>query len=278
LRQLRIQGTATSLAPTPGGLAVETTAGRLKSRRVLLAMGLTEQLWLPAWTKSLPSDATEHVCAPGFNIDETTDWRHCVVGGGEMTAVQTAVALARQRRGTVTLLSRGRPRCHDFDTAIEWIRPAGADRLWREPDFDRRREMIEDGRHPGSVTADVEASLELAVGLGRLTHTVAIVESASVTPGGAVHLRIAGREPLIADRLLLATGFDSRRPGGAWLDAAIEEMALPTAACGYPIVDEHLGWGGGVYVAGALGELVVDHGSFPNALVPRRTLVQSLGG
>ena len=115
--------------------------------------------------------------------------------------------------------------------------------------------MIEAGRHPGSVTADVEASLRLSVGLGRVTHTVATVEAASVAADGAAHLHIAGREPLITDRLLLATGFDSRRPGGAWLDAAIDEMSLPTAACGYPIVDEQLGWGGGVYVAGALGDL-----------------------
>ena len=234
---------------------METTAGRIEAKRVLLAMGLTEQLRLPAWADRLPKPSVAHVGAPGFDTNDATAWRHCVVVGGGMTAVQTAVSLAKVGQGAVTLLSRGPTRCHDFDTDVEWIRPAGPERLWREPEFDRRREMIEAGRYPGSVTADVEASLELAVGLGRLTHVVATVDGADLASNGDVCLHIDGGEPLLTDRLLLATGFDNRRPGGAWLDEAIEDMALPTASCGYPIVDEQLAWGGGVYVAGALGEL-----------------------
>ena len=107
------------------------------------------------------------------------------------------------------------------------------------------------------MTADVEASLKLAIGLGQLTHTIATVEGATVASSGDVHLHIGNGAPLIADRLLLATGFDTRRPGGAWVDAAIEDMSLPTAACGYPVVDEQLAWGNGVYVAGPLGELAL---------------------
>jgi cation diffusion facilitator CzcD-associated flavoprotein CzcO len=255
LRELRVEGRASGLARTADGVAVETTAGRIESKRVLLAMGLTEQLRLPPWIEGLPTCSVNHVGAPGFDIDDAAAWKHCVVVGGGMTAVQTAVSLANAGQGAVTLLSRGATRCHDFDTDSEWIRPAGPERLWSEPDFDRRRDMIEAGRYPGSVTADVEASLKLAVGLGRLTHTLATVERAVTTTTGETQLHIPGREPLLTDRLLLATGFDSRRPGGSWLSAAIEEMSLPTAACGYPIVDEQLAWGPDVCVAGALAEL-----------------------
>ncbi len=58
-----------------------------------------------------------------------------------------------------------------------------------------------------------------------------------------------------ADRVLLATGFPSRRPGGAWLDEAVDALRLPCAACGYPIVDRGLRWHPRLLVTGALAEL-----------------------
>ncbi|MEO2003484.1 MAG: FAD-dependent oxidoreductase [Candidatus Poribacteria bacterium] len=257
LRDLRVQARATGLTRTRDGLAVETTAGRIESRRVLLAMGVTEQLRLPEWVGELPDGMARHVCAPGFDIAEAPDWRHCVVVGGGMTAAQTAVALSKAGKGVVTLLSRGKLRCHDFDTDIEWIRPAGPVRLAQEPDFDKRRAMIEAGRHPGSVTANVEAALALAVGLGRLTHAIDTVLRAEPTGGGEVRLELATGESLTADRLLIATGFDNRTSGGDWLDAAVDNLGLRTAACGYPVADESLAWGSGVFVAGALAELTI---------------------
>ena len=62
---------------------------------------------------------------------------------------------------------------------------------------------------------------------------------------------------MTTDRLLIATGFDNRRPGGDWLDAAVDDLGLRTAACGYPIADKSLAWGSGVFVAGALAELTI---------------------
>ncbi|MBT5535722.1 hypothetical protein HOK31_21815, partial [Candidatus Poribacteria bacterium] len=221
----------------------------------LLAMGITEQLRYPDWVAALPAHHYDHVGAPGFDVAGVGAWEHCVVVGGAMTAAQTAVALSKSGSGEVTLLSRGELRCHDYDTDAEWIRPTGPARLADEPDFDRRRAIVESGRHPGSVTSSVEAAVTLAVGLGRLTHTVADVVAAEARPDGGVRLQFADRDSINADRLLIATGFDSRRPGGEWLDAAAEELGLPTASCGYPIVDEKLEWGSGVHVCGPLAEL-----------------------
>ena len=257
LRDLRVQGRAVGLTRAQVGLGVETTAGRIEARRVLLAVGVTEQMNYPDWARDLPTGAVSHVSAPGFDIAAVAAWRHCVVVGGGMTGAQTAVALSKAGQGDVTLLTREKLRCHDFDTDIEWIRPEGPERLWREPDFDRRREMIEAGRHPGSVTSGVEGAVSLAVGLGRLTHTVGQVCRATALPAGVIRLDLADGAPLTADRVLIATGFDSRRPGGEWLDAAVDDLGLPTAACGYPVVDKQLAWGSGVHVAGALAELAI---------------------
>ena len=60
---------------------------------------------------------------------------------------------------------------------------------------------------------------------------------------------------LKTDRVLLATGFASRRPGGSMVDGLIDSASLPCASCGYPIVDSALRWHPRVYVSGPLAEL-----------------------
>ena len=57
------------------------------------------------------------------------------------------------------------------------------------------------------------------------------------------------------DLLILATGYDTRRPGGVWLDRAVERMSLPCAPCGFPIVAPNLEWRRGLFVSGPLAEL-----------------------
>ena len=69
-------------------------------------------------------------------------------------------------------------------------------------------------------------------------------------------LDVGGRS-IVVDRVLLATGFPSRRPGEGWLDEAIEAHGLPCAECGYPIVDRGLRWHPRVLVTGALAELEI---------------------
>ena len=62
-------------------------------------------------------------------------------------------------------------------------------------------------------------------------------------------------DELIVDRILLATGFASRRPGGSLVDDLVASATLPCASCGYPIVDSSLRWHPRVYVSGPLAEL-----------------------
>ena len=68
-------------------------------------------------------------------------------------------------------------------------------------------------------------------------------------------LQLSGDARLAVDRILLATGFETRRPGGALLDNLIESASLPCASCGYPVVDTALRWHPRVWVAGPLAEL-----------------------
>lgn len=70
-------------------------------------------------------------------------------------------------------------------------------------------------------------------------------------------LTLDSGDRIFADRLLLATGFESARPGGAWVAHAMEELGLPCAPCGYPIVDARLNWFPGLHVTGPLAELEI---------------------
>ena len=71
-----------------------------------------------------------------------------------------------------------------------------------------------------------------------------------------LHLQPAAA-PLAVDRVLLATGFEQTRPGGAWLDQTIAELGLSCGACGYPIVDNMLRWHPQIHVSGPLAELEI---------------------
>ena len=57
------------------------------------------------------------------------------------------------------------------------------------------------------------------------------------------------------DRVLLATGFESARPGGPMIDHLVRSESLPCAGCGYPIVDACLRWHPRIFVTGPLAEL-----------------------
>ncbi|TXD39760.1 hypothetical protein FRC96_05670 [Lujinxingia vulgaris] len=76
-----------------------------------------------------------------------------------------------------------------------------------------------------------------------------------VSEDRALKLRLTTGESLEVQRVLLATGFRSERPGGAMLDELITSASLPCADCGYPIVDASLRWHPRVHVCGPLAEL-----------------------
>ena len=70
-----------------------------------------------------------------------------------------------------------------------------------------------------------------------------------------IGLTLGTGDSLVADRVLLATGFVQSRPGGPLVEHAIADYGLPCAPCGYPIVDKQLCWRDGLYVTGPLAEL-----------------------
>ena len=126
----------------------------------------------------------------------------------------------------------------------------------RLSDPGERRARILEARHRGSISADVHSELRRGLKAETIVHIEgAEVESAALKDG-RTRLDLGDRS-LEVDRVLLATGFPSHRPGGEWLDQAIAAHDLPCSECGYPLVDRGLRWHPRVLVTGSLAELEI---------------------
>ena len=255
LRSLRLQGRARDLRRHHGGFEVETDNGVLRARRLILALGASEQPHWPDWAKKLRSEgaAIHHVFDPGFRIGELPDWRRLIVIGGGISALQTAETLLGDGTRSVRVVARHPARVFDFDTDSTWLGPRrliSFDRL-RSPD--ERRRAITEARHRGSSPPGVERRFRLAVEHQAVELTFGDV--AAARSDTEIVLELNDTKTVSADVVLLATGFSGERPGGTLLDSVIDRHRLECAACGYPVVDRNLRWDRGLYVTGPLAEL-----------------------
>ncbi len=262
LDELHIQGAAQGLTRQPAGWRVETEQGALEARRVLLAIGRSQPHW-PEWAAvgralGLP---IQHIFASDYTPPQSpfrNSHSAILVIGGGITAAQVALRLAEQRPGAVTLLMRHPIREHQFDSDPGWLGPKYQDRLHKTADYAQRRQMIQAARHRGSMPPEVARQVRRAQQAGELcVQEGEITAVAPMLKNGRIELVCRGGQHLWAEQVVLATGFEPTRPGGAWLDEAIAVNDLPVAACGFPIVDKTLCWTPGLYVSGALAELEI---------------------
>ncbi|MFP4438824.1 MAG: FAD/NAD(P)-binding protein [Chloroflexaceae bacterium] len=260
LPALQIVARAHGLTRCTDGWRVETSAGSIAARRVALAIGSAEHLHWPEWARQLRNAGApvQHIFAPDFCRAHLPPWKHALVVGGGISAAQTALALVERQPGSVTLLARHPLRVQQLDSDPGWTGPKYQAGFQQLRDYTRRRAVIRQARHRGSVPPDVAVHVRRAVKAETLRLLNAEVADATLTADGQVQLRLTGGVgTLTSDCVILATGFDPARPGGAWLDAAIANLGLPIAPCGYPIVDPVLCWAEGLYTLGPLAELEI---------------------
>lgn len=256
LGSLRERCRATAIARVAEGYRVETDQGALDSRRVILALGLGEQPYVPSWARPLVGDArVEHVFSPTFSREAAAAARSVAIVGGGISAAQLACALAAA--GTeVTVVARHAPRVHMFDSDPEWLGPKAMAGFSRTRDPRERRRLIALARHRGSMPPEIASDLRRELRSARATWLEAAPVFAEATATG-VRLRLDRAPHLLeVDRVVLATGFEVHRPGGALLgEEAIDRLGLPCADCGYPLVSPRLEWASGLFVTGPLAEL-----------------------
>lgn len=260
LDDLRLLGRAQGFERLPEGWRVQTDSGTLDAHNVILAFSNTERPFVPEWARAAQAEdaPVHHLFDPAYRRS-TPEGQTLVIGGG-ITAAQVATALALESPGDVTLLMRHEPRVHQFDSDLGWITHQHLDGFYQDADYTRRRQLIRTARHRGSMPPDVIHELEQAVQHGLLHQRIDEVSSLHVKSVGQsprLLLSLVSGNTIQADHIILATGFETNRPGGAWLDAAINTYDLPIAEDGFPIVDNHLCWSRGLFVSGSLAELEI---------------------
>jgi pyruvate/2-oxoglutarate dehydrogenase complex dihydrolipoamide dehydrogenase (E3) component len=149
-------------------------------------------------------------------------------------------------------------RKHDLDSDPGWIGPKYQAGFQQITDYGQRRTTIQQARHRGSVPPNVAVQVRRAVKAEQLRLVQAEVAAAHQDGQWQIRLLLAaGADTLTSDRVILATGFEPQRPGGAWLGTTVTDLGLPVAPCGYPIVNQALCWADGLYVLGPLAELEI---------------------
>ncbi|MEO1231949.1 MAG: FAD/NAD(P)-binding protein [Myxococcota bacterium] len=252
LADLHTRGRVVSCGFRSGEGEVDLDGGqRLRARNLIFAIGSSETPNWPAWApQSHPR--VHHVFAPGFDGWPPGPSESVAVVGGGISAGQVALRLLREGHHA-HLVSQHPLREHQFDSDPGWLGPKYMAGFSAERDIERRRRMIREARHRGSVPPDVRQALQRAIESEAVSWHESEVKGVEVRQD-RLQLDLA-RETLQVDRLLLATGFAMERPGGPWVDDLIAEAQLPCAKCGYPIVDKELRWHPGLFVTGPLAEL-----------------------
>lgn len=262
LRELRLEGRACGLRHCVGtaGYVVETSRGPLHARRVLLAIGATEQPYWPAWAGRLRGSPApiHHIFDPFFDRKQLPLHGHTLIVGGGITAAQVAMALYRDGAAEITLLRRHAARVHPLDSDPGWMGPKHQTAFQAIPDWDARRAVVNSARHRGAVPPRLHRRLTRIAQRERLTiRQGELVRVSASGKGPLVGTFSDGAEAIAADRIVLATGFARDRPGGSWLTRAVHALGLSCASCGYPIVDASLQWHPGLFVTGPLAELEI---------------------
>ncbi len=226
--------------------------GELATQNVILAIGANERPLWPSWA-SKEHARIHHIFDPHLeDLPLGHEERIAVVGGG-ISASQVALCLSKKGH-QVHLLSRHALRKHQFDSDPGWLGPRFMAKFAGERNHDRRRAIIREARHRGSVPPDIYRALRWAIERGEIQWYEAEIEEFE-TREERVRLNSGSAEVPEVDHVLLATGFASERPGGAMIDKLLESASLPCASCGYPIVDTKLRWHPNVFVTGPLAEL-----------------------
>ena len=252
LSRLHLRDRAVRCAVDPEGVEVELSGGDvLHAGQLVLAIGGGEQPRWPDWAP-VGDRRIQHVFDPGFDGWPEDNERVVVVGGG-ISAGHVVLRLLSDGHH-VDHVTRHPLRHHQFDSDPGWLGTKYTTRFSREPDLEQRRSMITRARHAGSVPPEMARSLRRANKHRQLCCHEAGVDRIEVEPHG-LEVALSTGSTLEVDRVLLATGFASSRPGGRMIEELIASASLRCAPCGYPIVDASLRWHSRIHVSGPLAEL-----------------------
>lgn len=281
LGDLRIQGRAVRISSIRGGLRVDMGGDYLDARKLVLALGRSEHPFWPAWARTLRENGGRvchiydaHTDPGGLRKDGET-----VVVGGGISAASLVRFLVDNGHPRVWLLSRRPLRTDNLDFDPCWAGPKCIG-PFEKTAYGRRRAIVDRARRRGTITQEAAQALSERIRSGRVVIADS-VDFSSTSASGRIHFRTAAGD-VIADQVVLATGFEPGPPGGAFLAQLIRDLRLPITACGYPRLTPDLRWHDRIRVMGPLAELAMGPAAgniIGGRLAARRILVGiTLGG
>jgi len=256
LESLHIKGRTVELQNKVKYVSVVTAEETINARFVLLATGMGEQPLWPTWAARLREMgvSVNHVFDPCFCLDGyQADGPVAVIGGG-ISGGHISLRVTEKLNADVLLISRKKVFVSNFDFAPGWIGPRYTEGFYRSP-IEQRRQQIVAARAKGSVPGDMKLELDKAAALNQLTFITDDITDAKCQNGGTLLIGRQGRYD--CQRIVLATGFMEKRPDGGFMNQAVNEFNLKTAACGFPVITPSLQWHDRIFVTGPLSELQV---------------------
>lgn len=256
LSRMRIQAECLGLTQKNGQFVIETSAGCLASSKVILALGDSNALLIPEWAKSaeLLKSPIVHCFAGRMEQLKNQAWNKVAVIGAGISGAQIANWMAARNPGKVTLIHSQPLKISRFDAAGCWLQVKCQKFLNKYSDFSERRRVVDNVRNKGTIPSEIGDILKDNVASQALRTLHAEIVSASGDES-AVCLKLSTGELQTFDLVILATGFARSLPGGDLLKDFVDELSLPTAACGFPVIDKYLQWTKDLFVAGSLAEL-----------------------
>ncbi|MCC5876518.1 MAG: FAD/NAD(P)-binding protein [Candidatus Sumerlaeia bacterium] len=246
------RATALRIRRKGGYFSVETGEGDVTARHVLLALGLGDQLRFPEWARNAAALPVHHLFDQQFQTETFEPGQNPVIIGGGISATQLAISLAEKHRCRVTVVARHSPRAHEFDSDSCYMGPKCLNGFWRKTSLADRRDIIQQARKPGTIPRELHGRLRTLQSRDAIRWQVGEVSGVRQDQPG---LELKDGQGLAASSVVLATGFETGRPGGPMIDMLVKDMGLKTARCGYPVVGRDLQWGGNLHVTGPLAEL-----------------------
>ncbi|MEM8712098.1 MAG: FAD-dependent oxidoreductase, partial [Planctomycetota bacterium] len=254
LGQRHVRGEVERVTLAPERVTVGLRDGsHLTAKRAVLSIGEGDGLARPDWAR-VDDARLVHAFDDGLDVTEWEPGRVCVVGAG-ITGGHMALHLASHGH-TVALVSRHLPRVKPYDSDPGWFGPKYMRAYDRLNSHERRRWTIQHARNRGSMTPGLYASVREAIKRGEVQMHVSTVKAVD-TSGAALGVTLGTGQAFEVDRVVCATGFPGRRPGGAMVEDLIQRHDLAVAPCGFPIVDAALRWHPRLHVTGALADLEI---------------------
>ena len=247
------------------------------AENIVLALG-SDGPACPDWATKLMTDSgkVKHIFADSNkNISLDAQKSITIVGGG-ISAAHLALKLDRERTQCIIhILCRHELREQQFDTHQDWMMDRSASKRSKAGggqgipkcqlrfaslnSFVERRNVIKNERQAGTISPSVsrgKGGLRYAIEGGRIHWHEGDVHSVSeVERSGQLAISTCAGETIVADEIILATGFGKYPPCADLIQSIAARNNLTLCPCGYPAPDFNLRWHERIFLAGALAEL-----------------------